>query len=49
MDAREQVELTAAAVTSFFDAHLAKTPETRRDACGYLLHKVPDHPAVSIE
>jgi dienelactone hydrolase len=49
LEAREQTQLTAAAVVAFFEAQLGKTAETREDACRYLVHVVPDHPAVALE
>lgn len=49
IDARRQLELTTAAVVSFFQAHLGKARETREDGCRYLLHVVPGDPDVTLE
>ena len=49
MDSSEQVELTASAVVAMLEAHLSKAPETQQDACRYLLHELPKHPAVTVE
>lgn len=49
IDSREQVALTASAVVSFFDAHLAQTAATRQDGCRYLTHQLPEDPAVKLE
>lgn len=48
MATKEQVELTASAVVSFFDAHLAESAATRAGGCRYLLHEVTKHPAVTL-
>lgn len=49
MDSTEQVELTASAVVAMFDAHLARVPETMRDACRFLLHELPQNAEIKIE
>lgn len=49
MDPTKQVEVTAAAVAAYMDAHLAADSERRRDACRYVLHELPKLPGVTVE
>jgi hypothetical protein len=49
LDTREQEKVALASVPAFFDAHFAKSPETRQDGCRYLLQELPKNPAVHIE
>lgn len=49
IDATEQEKLAIASVPAFFDAHFAKTLETRQDGCHYLLYELTKNPAVKLE
>lgn len=49
IDANAQEAIAVSSAVAFFDAHLAKTAETRQDACHYLLYELPKNPAVKLE
>jgi dienelactone hydrolase len=49
LDPRLQVDITASAVVSFFQAHLASSADTREDGCRYLLNRVPKNSAALLE
>lgn len=49
LDGFEQAAIAVSSSVAFFDAYLAKAPETQRDGCRYLLHEMPKSPAVKLE
>jgi dienelactone hydrolase len=49
MNAADQEEIALRGAAAFFDAHLAKSPEARSDACRYLLYELPKLAGAKVE
>ena len=49
IDTYEQEAIAVQSAVAFFEAHLAKAPETRQDGCRYLLYELTKNPSVTLE